>query len=184
MIAAMKLDNTLTGNTLSDSLNATEGMASALDSVLADMEKTIIAANFAVIDNAAALALQAEAVELLSPELRKLAEELGLFGLKAEEVTEMLQVGLSGIRGDETFEQRAAREKREATREGDRRQGILPEQIADREYRRRNDQRLDAIDARNAASTAETAAAMQVMVIIDGESVATATARAASEGAG
>ena len=164
--AAGMLTDTLTGVGRASSIAeiATSGLAlraTAGAVPISDLDKLLGQMRMRIEDTAAAAELQEMALALLSPEMRAAAEELGLFGLKVAEVAEMVQeevAGLGGIVGGETFEERAAREYRDAQRE-------LRIALANEEYIRRQEER-------------------QVNVLIDGETVATATTRAQSEGAG
>ena len=133
---------------------------SALDALLAQMTKTIT-------DTAAATELQEMALAALSPELRALAEELGLFGLRVADTAEMVSEAADGLSGDTAAGRAASRQES--------RRAAFYRNRADMAFAAAEQARLDAIDAR---------ANQQIMVMIDGESVATATTRAQSEGAG
>ena len=142
---------------------------SALEALLAQMTMTIT-------DTAAATELQEMALAALSPELRALAEELGLFGLRVADVAGMVQAevaGLGGIVGGESFEERQRRESRSA-------QNAFNQTLANEEYR---DRQILAILERLGQDFRGRINTGGISIVIDGESVARARMRAESEGA-
>ena len=185
--AAANLENRLTGNTLVNSLNTTEQATQQLDAgfasiagklnstiqetvtwetVLADIEERILA-------TARAEELQAMALAALSPELRALAEEFGLFGLRVAELANQLPSLGSLTHRQAAFDPRLSREQRE-----------IEARLAVQENNRAAMEAAEA--ARLASEQLDTGGRQRrpLNVLIDGESVATAITRAASEGVG
>ena len=131
---------------------------SDLDALLAQMTMTIL-------DTAAAADLQEMALAALSPELRALAEELGLFGLSVRETATNVTGAIDEIdnRNSRVYGPGGSLAGGQA-RAQQRLQDYLDEQERQRFF------------------SDLTSGTQPVMVIIDGESVATATTRAESEG--
>ena len=126
---------------------------SALDALLAKMTATIL-------DTQAATNLQEMALASLPPQLLKLAESLGLFGLRVTQTQDTLDEAAGGRSGGRSNSQ-----------------ADIVATLRARIARLRN---MEGADQSTLAAIRQLVG--QVNVIIDGESVATATTRAQSEG--
>ena len=171
---------------------------SELDERIAEMTERIEEAT-------AETELQAAALEALSPELRTAAEELGLFGLRVEEVADMASNAAATLNNAARSFSGSSSSSRRRASGGTQTSTVTVDANGNLIYSESfggdaggpaamSSQRLFTDDAgnvftdarlRNPASDEAQRAADMIMVnvMIDGEAVATATTRAASEGA-